>query len=302
MGKAKKSALKKRSSKPYSKHENPKVKSKNASTSPRKPGSQTNPTIPFKSTDRILLIGEGDLSFSNALLATHNCTSLLATCFDSHPIVLAKYPQAALNIQALTDAQGPHVLYDVDATRIGTGRVNSGGKAVKKGGFDRIVFNFPHVGGLTKDVDRQIRHNQELLLGFFKAARPLLAGAANGTIVVTIFEGEPYDKWDLRGLAREAGLKSQRSFTFQSTAYPGYRHARTLGNLVGEGGWKGEERPARSYVLEVDGRLLASGKTGEGEGSAGATGPNMDPVTSRRDANGKKTMSKKQEDSDSDDD
>ena len=31
---------------------------------------------------------------------------------------------------------------------------------MKKGGFDRVVFNFPHVGGLTKDVNRQVRHNQ----------------------------------------------------------------------------------------------------------------------------------------------
>lgn len=27
-------------------------------------------------------------------------------------------------------------------------------------GFDKIVFNFPHVGGKTKDVNRQVRYNQ----------------------------------------------------------------------------------------------------------------------------------------------
>lgn len=296
MGKAKKSAPKKRPSKPYSRPAKPGAKP----ASSRKPTVQPNPVIPFNPTDRILLVGEGDFSFSHSLLTAHNCTSLLATSFDTHPVVLAKYPQAASNIQALGGAQSgeSHVLYDVDATRIGTGGVRGGGKPVKRGGFDKIVFNFPHVGGLTKDVDRQIRHNQELLLGFLRAAGPLLA--SNGAIVVTIFEGQPYDRWDLRGLARNAGLKAQRSFKFQSSAYPGYRHARTLGNLEGDGGWKGEERPARSYVLEVDGKVISSGKAGENEG-IGATGSNMVPITCQRNANGKRNGRQDSDDTDSED-
>ena len=47
------------------------------------------------------------------------------------------------------------MLYTVNATKL-----DKAGKEVGKGGFDRIVFNFPHVGGLTKDVNRQVRHNQ----------------------------------------------------------------------------------------------------------------------------------------------
>lgn len=53
--------------------------------------------------------------------------------------------------------------YGVDATKLGKPGVTDGGgggKEVKRGGFDRVVFNFPHVGGLTKDVNRQVRHNQ----------------------------------------------------------------------------------------------------------------------------------------------
>lgn len=41
----------------------------------------------------------------------------------------------------------------------------------------------------------------------------------------------------------------ERSFKFQASAYPGYRHARTLGNIEGGGGWRGEEREARTFVL-----------------------------------------------------
>ena len=47
------------------------------------------------------------------------------------------------------------------------------------------------------------------------------------------------------------GLKVERSFKFQASAYPGYQHARTLGNIEGGRGWKGVDRPARTYVFEV---------------------------------------------------
>ena len=79
---------------------------------------------------------------------------------------------------------------------------------------------------------------------------PLLG--SEGSIIVTIFEGEPYELWNIRDLARHVGLKVQRSFTFQASAYPGYKHARTLGNIEGGGGWKGEDRSARTYIFKVN--------------------------------------------------
>ncbi|KAI9752182.1 MAG: hypothetical protein M4579_005734 [Chaenotheca gracillima] len=159
-------------------------------------------------------------------------------------------------------------------------------------GFDRIIFNFPHVGGKSTDVNRQVRYNQELLVSFFRASTPLLKPGTGpdgdkSTIIVTLFEGEPYSLWNIRDLARHVGLKVVRSFRFQASAYPGYTHARTLGNIVGRGveeenveedsggegecengdeedmqskegkvgerrGWRGEERAARSYVFQLD--------------------------------------------------
>lgn len=88
----------------------------------------------------------------------------------------------------------------------------------------------------------------ELLVAFFESAIQVLGD--RGTMVVTLFEGEPYTLWNIRDLARHSGLQVQRSFRFQAEAYPGYSHARTLGNIDGGGGWKGEERLARSYIFE----------------------------------------------------
>lgn len=78
---------------------------------------------------------------------------------------------------------------------------------------------------------------------------PILA--PGGNIVVTIFEGDPYELWNIRDLARHAGLKVGRSFRFQPDVYSGYNHARTLGKIKGGGGWKGGERDARTYVFEL---------------------------------------------------
>lgn len=78
-----------------------------------------------------------------------------------------------------------------------------------------------------------------------------------GQIIVTLFEGEPYTLWNIKDLARHAGLRVVTSFRFPWTAYPGYSHARTLGVVQSRsghvgGGWKGEDREARSYVFEVN--------------------------------------------------
>lgn len=126
-----------------------------------KPVQALAPIVPFSPTDRILLVGEGDFSFSHSLLTAHGCSSLVATSYDKHSVVRGKYPQSAAYVKALEDEDNCKVFYGIDAMKLGkSGTTDGGGKDVKKGGFDKVVFNFPHVGGLTKDVNRQVRHNQ----------------------------------------------------------------------------------------------------------------------------------------------
>lgn len=91
----------------------------------------------------------------------------------------------------------------------------------------------------------------DLLQRFFGSAKELLAPF--GMVIVTMFEGEPYQQWNVKALARSKGLRTLRSFKFLAETYPGYKHARTLGNIEGNGGaWKGEDRESRSYMFQQD--------------------------------------------------
>ncbi|KAJ5216509.1 uncharacterized protein N7498_002916 [Penicillium cinerascens] len=289
------------------------------------------PIVPFLRGDRILLIGEGDFSFARSLAKQYKCRKLLATCYDSQETLFEKYPQAEQNINDILHSKpkssesqdqekqkstnSPKVLFSIDARKLGA--QGGGGKEIKNGfprrerkipawkaqqqppvpkpasgPWDVICFNFPHVGGISTDVNRQVRFNQELLVAFFKACVPLLSAAPDpvdsddewegededededeeeeeedaqtsgkasrtgpGQILVSLFEAEPYTLWNIKDLARHAGLQVITSFRFPWTSYEGYSHARTLGEVEGKnegrGGWRGEDREARMYVFEV---------------------------------------------------
>lgn len=103
-------------------------------------------TIPFRPTDRILLIGEGDFSFARALV--HNAPAELeylppknvtATAYDSEEACYEKYHNTK-DIVGLLRQKGVEVVFGVDGTRLE--RVG----ALRGRRWDRVVWNFPHAG------------------------------------------------------------------------------------------------------------------------------------------------------------
>ena len=111
-----------------------------------KAGPSRRRTIPFRPTDKILLVGEGNFSFAQALvynppleLRSFPPSNLTATAYDSEQACYEKYADAQEIVARLRE-KDVEVLFGVDATRL------EKTPSLKGRGWDRVVWNFPHAG------------------------------------------------------------------------------------------------------------------------------------------------------------
>ncbi|XP_026396369.1 uncharacterized protein At4g26485-like [Papaver somniferum] len=171
----------------------------------------------YNRSQRILLVGEGDFSFSACLAnAFGSATDMVATSLDTEETLLEKYSGARKNIRQLQKLGclvlhevGVHdMLYDSDLMNMK---------------FDRIVFNFPHAGHFPPLYETDgflIEMHKKLLLGFFKSASKMLNKA--GEIHVSHRNDFPYNQREIKKLANDAGLQLIGKVKFQKSDYPGY--------------------------------------------------------------------------------
>ncbi|KAJ3417365.1 hypothetical protein HDV05_004830 [Chytridiales sp. JEL 0842] len=188
----------------------------------------------------ILLVGEGDFSFSNALTAALNLprfdtttgakiarTSddnlvVMATSHDSLSTLQRKYPNCSSTLHQLRSTKGVNVHHNVDATTM------SADPRISTYTYDRIVFNFPHVGG-GKQEDVEV--NKNMLSLFFGQCRKLLKNLVKmkGEVHVALRQTSFYDKFAIVELAEGAGLelKEKADFDTERWAALGYKPVRT---------------------------------------------------------------------------
>ncbi|KAI0756502.1 hypothetical protein C8Q80DRAFT_1128984 [Daedaleopsis nitida] len=254
--------------------------------------SQDRITIPFRATDKILLIGEGNFSFARALIHSPPQSleflppsNVIATAYDTEEECCSKFPDAAEIIGALRE-KGVEVLFSVDATKLDRCPPLKGRK------FDRIVWNFPHAGKGISDQDRNILSNQLLLLGFLRCAANFLvsgpvptvhnprkrarrtedgseddegvaenkgqasdeAPQTRGTILITLRNAPPYTLWDLPKLAKNPPPPSSTS---GQKPNPKYIQLRSF--VFRRQAWRGYE-----HRMTKGERAHGQGRTGEG--------------------------------------
>ncbi|XP_034679300.1 uncharacterized protein LOC117909383 [Vitis riparia] len=170
----------------------------------------------YSSEYKILLVGEGDFSFSAALaVAFASATNITATSLDSIEFLSTNYRHALSNIDTLRSL-GAKVMHDVDATKMAHVFPFNCMR------FDRVVYNFP-LAGFFPNASREdkIRRNQMLVQLFLENAKKMIH--IDGEIHITHKSNGFFYEWNLEFLASRVGLRLIEEEPFNFMDYPGYR-------------------------------------------------------------------------------
>ncbi|RDX62591.1 hypothetical protein CR513_59062, partial [Mucuna pruriens] len=195
----------------------------------------------YSSHQKILLVGEGDFSFSLSLaMAFGSASNMVATSLDSKGVsgahqhgfglpqlsLIRNYSRASTNLAKL-DNLGCTIVHEVDVHAMNMHPL------LQTKCFDRIVFNFPHAGFVYREHDpTQIVLHKCVVNGFLESARKMVA--EDGEIHVTHKNAYPFCKWEVVTLAEEAKLFLVNKVPFDSWDYPGYSNKKGSGNRCDE--------------------------------------------------------------------
>ncbi|XP_010539346.1 PREDICTED: uncharacterized protein At4g26485-like [Tarenaya hassleriana] len=176
----------------------------------------------YSSKQQILLVGEGNFSFSLSLArAFGSAANMTATSLDTHEELRKKYgTEAVANVEALK-ALGCTIMHGVDVHAM------SQHIDLRSKRYDRIVFNFPHAGAnvICRALEGfMITDNQVLVRGFLKNAGEMVK--EDGEIHVTHKTTHPYNMWGVETLGREVNLCLVKEVPFFVSYYPGYVNMR----------------------------------------------------------------------------
>ncbi|GAB4836022.1 hypothetical protein Ancab_000940 [Ancistrocladus abbreviatus] len=172
---------------------------------------------PYTSSQKMLLVGEGDFSFSACLaVAFGTAANMVATSLDSREFLLENYSMAEWNILELT-SRGCMVMHGVDATKMAS---HHGLHAMI---FDRIIFNFPHAGIFRNSgasLTSQICQHQSLVSMFLENAKGMIK--EDGEIHITHKSNDFFQQWEIQQLAADEGLYLIEAVHFNHRDYQGY--------------------------------------------------------------------------------
>ncbi|KAL8264444.1 hypothetical protein R6Q59_022574, partial [Mikania micrantha] len=175
----------------------------------------------YKSSQKILLVGEGDFSFSACLAqAFRTAENIVATSYLKRKSLLKKHWTSKPHLEEL-ESLGCKLLYKVDVYKMHTH------PNLKNKKFDIIIYNFPHAGHYDHLCERDpelIEMHKELVEAYFKSASKMLT--AGGEVHLRHRDDPPYNRWNVVFLASKAGLTLKEKVDFYKSDYPGYHNKR----------------------------------------------------------------------------
>jgi len=185
--------------------------------------------------ESLLLLGEGDLTFTQSLSKRMGKTDtkrvVVATSYDSLAQLQAKYhPEIHTTLSRLGKHGFVTVAHEVDATR--DLRTQLPLSCIEDGaGFDAVIFNFPHLG--VEDA----RMHRSMLAHMMSCVRSVLR-EPDGCFFLTLANAQA-ERWHMLEMAQRNGLVLTDTLAFKESDWPGYnikRHqsAKSFRNRVSD--------------------------------------------------------------------
>ncbi len=174
----------------------------------------------YNSKHRILVVGDGDFTFSLAL-AKHlgDEANLVATSYQIISELQSIYDKIDITLENLNHFERVTVQHGVDATKLSKTLAPD---ALAKP-FDFVIFNFPCIPDEEgKDGQSSVlEENKRLVRDFLSSAAGLLS--PDGQIHVVHKTREPFSWWKIQSLAENIEtLEYTRDVVFDRSMYPTY--------------------------------------------------------------------------------
>ena len=173
---------------------------------------------------RILTVGDGDLSFSNALLTFHKPASLTATVYDSLAVMSNKYGD---QFYQTLKKQNTQLLFEFDVTN------KNSWTNLQKNSFDLVIFQFPLLPAFRsfdeyknqgEDVNINTLNRRLLRTFLINSFDHFLDPNGEQLCYITSKDVKPYRQWNLENsLNLQTDISYLGETPFAINKFPGYQ-------------------------------------------------------------------------------